>query len=59
MVLTQCYSGDRIKKNGMVRALTRMGGAYCVKGTYRVLVGKPEAQRDHLVDTGADGRIIL
>jgi hypothetical protein len=28
------------------------------KGVYRVLVGKPE-RRNHLEDTGLDGRIIL
>jgi hypothetical protein len=26
---------------------------------YRDLVGKPEIERDHLEDLGADGRIIL
>ena len=26
---------------------------------YRVLVGKPERERDHLEDLGVDGRIIL
>ena len=28
------------------------------RGVYRVLVGKPE-ERDHLYETGIDGRIIL
>jgi hypothetical protein len=28
------------------------------RGVYRVLVGKPEG-KDHLVDPGVDGRIIL
>ena len=28
------------------------------RGVYRVLVGKPE-EKNHLVDTGIDGRIIL
>ena len=45
-MFTQCYSGDKIR-NEMVGALTRIweGGGGCTKGTYRVLVGKPEAQR--------------
>ena len=29
------------------------------RGAYRVLVGRPEAKRDHLEDLGIDGRIIL
>jgi hypothetical protein len=29
------------------------------KGAYRVLVGGPEGERDHLEDLGLDGRIIL
>jgi hypothetical protein len=29
------------------------------RGVYRVLVGKPERERDHLEDPGLDGRIIL
>jgi hypothetical protein len=28
------------------------------RGVYRVLLGKPE-EKDHLVDAGVDGRIIL
>ena len=28
-------------------------------GVYRVLVGKPEGERDHLGDLGVDGRLIL
>jgi hypothetical protein len=30
----------------------------CGRGTYRVLVGRPEKE-DHLEDPGVDGRIIL
>jgi hypothetical protein len=29
------------------------------RGAYRVLVGKPEGERDHLEDPRVDGRIIL
>jgi len=29
------------------------------RGVYRVLVGKPEGERDHLEDPGVDGRLIL
>jgi hypothetical protein len=29
------------------------------RGAYRVLVGKPDAERDHLGDPDVDGRIIL
>jgi len=29
------------------------------RGVYRVLVGKPEGERDHLGYPGVDGRIIL
>jgi hypothetical protein len=29
------------------------------RGLYRVLVGKPEGERDHLGDPGVDDRIIL
>jgi len=39
-----------------------MGGEYSTygesRGVYRVLLGTPE-ERDHLLDPGADGRIIL
>jgi hypothetical protein len=39
--VTEYYSGNRIKKN-------EMGGAFCTydrRGTYRVLVGKPERKK--------------
>ena len=36
--------------------VARMGEG---RGVYRVLVGKPEGQRDHWGDPDADGRIIL
>ena len=29
------------------------------RGVYRVLLGKPEGERDHWGDPGVDGRIIL
>jgi len=29
------------------------------RGVYRVLVGKPEGERDHLENPGVGGRIIL
>jgi hypothetical protein len=29
------------------------------RGVYRVLVGKPERERDHLGDPGVDGKKIL
>ena len=38
------------------------GHVACVgerRGVYRVLVGKPERERDHLEDCSVDGRIIL
>jgi hypothetical protein len=40
-----------------------MGGACSTygdrSGVYRVLVGKPEGETDHLGDRGVDGRTIL
>ena len=36
--------------------VARMGKKRCV---YRVVVGKPEGERDHWGDPGVDGRIIL
>jgi len=30
-----------------------------MRGVYKILVGKPEGERDHLGDPDVDGRIIL
>ena len=43
------------------RRIRGVGHVACMgwrRGVYRVLVGKPEG-RNHLKDTGIDGRIIL
>jgi hypothetical protein len=54
VLLTQYYSGDKIEKNEIGGACSAYGG----RGAYRVLVGNLR-ERDHLVDPGVDGRIIL
>ena len=43
------------RKIGWAGHVVRMGESI---GVYRLLVGKPEG-RDHLEDSGVDGRIIL
>jgi hypothetical protein len=45
--------GEQIEKNEMGGALPRMGDR---RGTYRVLVGRPEG-RNHLEDPDVDGTI--
>jgi len=45
----------KLRRMGWVGHVAHMGER---RGTYRVLVGKPE-RRDHLEDPGIDGRIIL
>jgi hypothetical protein len=46
--------GDKIEKN----AMGGTSSAYVGRDAYRVLVGNLR-ERDHLVDPGVDGRIIL
>jgi hypothetical protein len=48
-------AGDKIKKNELGGACSAYGEG---TGVYRVLVGKPEV-REHLVNPGVDGRIML
>ena len=45
-----------MEKNEMGEHVARVGDRRCV---YRVLVAKPERERDRLVDLGVDERIIL
>jgi hypothetical protein len=40
-MLTQYFSGDKIKKNEMGEACSAYGGR---RGLYRVLLGKPEGK---------------
>jgi hypothetical protein len=53
---TQYCSGDKIEKNEMGGACSTYGDR---RGVYRVLVGKPQGERDHLGDGGVGVRIIL
>jgi hypothetical protein len=55
LLLTKCFSGDKIKKNGMGGTCSIYGGE---RGVYRILVGKPE-EKDHLEDVGVDRKIML
>ena len=49
----------RVIKSRIMRWAGRVAFIGDRRGTYRVLVGKPEGKRDHLEDPGIDGRIIL
>jgi hypothetical protein len=49
------FLGDKIEKNEMGGACSTCGEG---RGMYSVLVGDLK-ERDHLGDTGVDGRIIL
>jgi len=52
----QYSAGDKIEKNDMGGACRAYGEG---RGVYRVLVGKPEGERDHCGEPGVDEGIIL
>jgi hypothetical protein len=55
LILTHYFAGDKIEKNEMVGACSAYGGEEACTGFW----WKNLRERDHLVDKGVDGRIIL